>query len=261
MQDAPAFERKKAITREHLQPDSLVLEIGCGTGSLALEMSRVAGHIHALDFLGRDAPHRQREEASPGRDQRHLPPGHARRTLTPFEREHFDSVWAYSILHLVPDRPHTLATLFELLKPGGSFISSNVCLGGTWVPYGSIIAVMRWFGKAPVVHIYDRETILREMREAGFVDIEERDVGADGRSRSWWRRSPRNTDVASSACLSLRACRGGPTGRSDAPVPSPRPADRPRNGESCAPERSRSASPTADCRYGHRGAGRPSPGS
>jgi ubiquinone/menaquinone biosynthesis C-methylase UbiE len=46
----PAFERKKAITREHLRPDSTVLELGCGTGSLALEMAGFASHIHALDI-------------------------------------------------------------------------------------------------------------------------------------------------------------------------------------------------------------------
>jgi hypothetical protein len=58
-------------------------------------------------------------------------------------------------------------------------ISSNVCLGESWVPYGPLITLMRWFGKAPFVHIYDRQTILRELREAGFVSIEEKDVGAD----------------------------------------------------------------------------------
>ena len=38
---------------------------------------------------------------------------------------------------------------------------------------------MRWFGKAPVVHVYRRETLFRELREIGFVDVTERDVGAE----------------------------------------------------------------------------------
>jgi molybdenum-dependent DNA-binding transcriptional regulator ModE len=97
---------------------------------------------------------------------------------SPFEPAQFTGVWAYSILHLVNDRKRTLKTIFELLEPGGSFISSNVCLGETWIPYGALIAVMRWFGKAPVVHRYDRDTIMRELRETGFVDVEEKDVGA-----------------------------------------------------------------------------------
>src|SRR5688500_7726992 len=50
VKDVAAFERKQAITRAHLRPDATILEIGCGTGSLALAMSPFAGHIHAMDF-------------------------------------------------------------------------------------------------------------------------------------------------------------------------------------------------------------------
>ena len=38
---------------------------------------------------------------------------------------------------------------------------------------------MRWFGKAPRIYTYDRATLLRELREVGFVEITERDVGAE----------------------------------------------------------------------------------
>jgi arsenite methyltransferase len=57
--NVPAFERKKAITREHLRPDSSVLELGCGTGTLALETAR-RPHPGAR-HLGGDAAHRQPE--------------------------------------------------------------------------------------------------------------------------------------------------------------------------------------------------------
>jgi arsenite methyltransferase len=177
VRDVPAFERKKAITREHLRPDSSVLEIGCGTGSLALELAPSAGHIHALDVSAemlRIAG--QKKDA-----QRVANVTFQQGTLDgalPFAREQFDVALAYSILHLVPDRRRVLEGLYALLKPGGYLISSNVCLGGSWVPYGALITMMRWIGKAPHVAIYDRPTIFREMREAGFVECEEKDVGA-----------------------------------------------------------------------------------
>jgi arsenite methyltransferase len=178
--DPDAFERKKAVTRDHLTPESTVLEIGCGTGTLSLEMARHAGHIHAMDISAEMIRIADGKKAAQGTTNVTFHHGTLDQA-SPFDPEQFDAVWAYSILHLVDDRRRTLRALFELLKPGGTFISSNVCLRGGWIPYGAFITVMRWFGKAPFVHLYDRDTILREMREAGFVNVEERDVGADRR--------------------------------------------------------------------------------
>jgi arsenite methyltransferase len=173
-----AFEQKQAVTREQLRSDSTVLEVGCGTGSLALQMARFAGHIHALDISDEMLRIAREKQAAQGVANVTFQQG----TLdgeSPFPREHFDSVWAYSILHLVPDRRHVLRVSFDLLKPGGSLVVSSVCLGDGWVPYRPLLAVMRWFGKAPRVHIYGRDTLFAELREAGFVEATERDVGAE----------------------------------------------------------------------------------
>ena len=176
VKDVRAFDRKKAITREHLRPRSIVLEIGCGTGSLALEMSRDVGHIHAVDVSAEMIRIAEKKKVAQGVTNVTFHTGTLDAVLPRLPAE-FDAVWAYSILHLVDDRAGTLKTAFELLQPGGAFVSSNVCLAGRWVPYRTLIAVMRWFGKAPRVHCYDRKTILREIGEAGFADIEEKDVG------------------------------------------------------------------------------------
>jgi len=178
VKDVSAFERKQAITREQLGPDSRILELGCGTGSLALAMAPFAGHLHAMDCSAEMIRIANGKKEAKGVTNVTFQQGTLDDRL-PFEAGELDGVWAYSFLHFLDDRPRALRTIFDLLKPGGSFISSNVCLGESWVPYGAIITVMRWFGKAPVVYCYDRETILRELQEAGFVDIEEKDVGAN----------------------------------------------------------------------------------
>jgi len=176
--DVAAFERKKALTRELLTPESTILEVGCGTGSLALEMAPFAGHIHALDVSAEMVriANGKKEAEGLGNVTFH------QSTLDgplPVETGQVDGVWAYSILHLLEDRRGALERLFALLRPGGAFVSSNVCLRGSWVPYGALIALMRWLGKAPHVYLYDRDTIRRELAEVGFVDITEHDVGAD----------------------------------------------------------------------------------
>ncbi|HLL24427.1 MAG TPA: class I SAM-dependent methyltransferase [Kofleriaceae bacterium] len=176
VKDVAAFERKKAITRQHLRAASTVVEFGCGTGSLALDMSSHAGEIHAIDVSAEMIRIAERKKADQGATNVTFHTG-TLEAVRPRIPSDVDAVWAYSILHLVADRTSMLRTAFELLKPGGVFISSNVCLAETWVPYGAIISVMRWLGKAPRVYRYDRKTIEREIAAAGFVDIVEHDVG------------------------------------------------------------------------------------
>jgi arsenite methyltransferase len=177
VKDVAAFDRKKAITRKHMDSRATIVEIGCGTGSLALDLSRHAGQIHAIDVSAAMIRIAERKKA----EQRvtnvafHVGTIESMRPRIPAQ---VDAVWAYSILHLVDDRASTLATAFEMLAPGGVFISSNVCLGGMYRP---LLAVMRWLGKAPRVHFYDRETIVAELAKAGFVGVVEHDVGADSR--------------------------------------------------------------------------------
>lgn len=178
--DPMAFERKKAITRALLAPRSIVFEIGCGTGSLALELAPAAGHIHSMDVSAEMIRIANGKKAAQGVKNVTFHHG----TLdqgAPLRAGEADVVWAYSILHLVDDRRRTLDALFALLKPGGAFVSSNAVLGDSWVPYRGLIGVMRWLGKAPRVHIYGRRIITKELMDAGFVDVEERDVGADPR--------------------------------------------------------------------------------
>ena len=173
-----AFERKQAITRARLHADATVLEIGCGSGSLALAMSQFARHIVALDISDEMIRIAEQKKQAQGVTNVSFKVG-ALDTSSQYEPASFDCIWAYSILHLLPDRQRTLQILFDLLKPGGTLISSNPCLGETWIPYGPIIRLMHWLGKAPSVHVFDRKTLFRELSEAGFVEIEERDVGAE----------------------------------------------------------------------------------
>lgn len=175
--DVQAFDRKKTITRAHLHGGARVIEIGCGTGSLALDLAKSAGHIDAFDVSAEMIRIANQKKLAQGVANVAFQHGTLDGDL-PFEPEHFDVALAYSILHLVPDRRRVLAALFDLLKPGGALIASNVCLGEGWVPYGPLITVMRWLGRAPRVTVYDRSTLFRELREIGFVHAEEKDVGA-----------------------------------------------------------------------------------
>jgi ubiquinone/menaquinone biosynthesis C-methylase UbiE len=177
VEDVPAFERKKAETRSLLRPEYVVLEVGCGTGTLALELAPLVSHIHAVDVSTQMCKIARRKAADAGVDNVTFH-ADAFDEMETFESGQFDVVCAYSILHLVPDHRATLAKIFRLLKPGGSLVSSTVCLGDSWMPYSLLIGMMRLFGKAPPVHMIKHAQLDEAIREAGFGDVRRPDVGA-----------------------------------------------------------------------------------
>ena len=175
-----AFDAKIAITKSRMKATDVVLDIGCGTGSLALRLAGSAAEVHGLDISSEMTRIANGKARAQDADNVTFHTGPFDETFGAFEPESLDGVCAYSLLHLVDDRSAALAQIFRLLKPGGFFISSTVCLGESWVPYGALIGAMRLIGKAPMVKIFDRRTLEEEIRQSGFVDISQPDVGAKG---------------------------------------------------------------------------------
>lgn len=179
VQNVESFERKIAITRSRMSAGSVVLDVGCGTGSLALRLAPDAGHVHGLD-VSREMIRiaRGKAEAQGVRNVTfHIGPFD--RTFTVFELGTLDGICAYSIFHLLPDRVEALARVFELLKPGGFFVASTVCLKESWIPMRPLLWAMHRVGRAPKVAVFSKRSFAEDVRRTGFVDIAEPDVGAN----------------------------------------------------------------------------------
>jgi arsenite methyltransferase len=174
-----AFERKIEITASLINPQSQVLDIGCGTGSLALRLAPGAGAVHGLDF-SREMIRIASEKAQArqaGNLRFHV--GSFDDSFDALADGGFDVVCAYSLLHLLADRAAALQRIHRLLKPGGHFVSSTACLRDSRIPFRPLLSVMRWLGKAPsVVSMLTRRDIVDDIHRAGFVDVSEPEVGA-----------------------------------------------------------------------------------
>lgn len=109
-----------------LSPDSRILELGCGPGTLwlhNLHRPPEGWDVTLSDF-------------SPGmlkKAQQNLNNnGHSFRfqvidaQAIPFERESFDAVIANHMLYHVPDRSKALSEIRRVLKPGGRFYASTI---------------------------------------------------------------------------------------------------------------------------------------
>ena len=178
VENPEAFEKKIALTKTQITPQSVVLDIGCGTGSLVLRLASSAKHIHGLDLSSEmiRIANNKADVADASNVSFHVGPFDDNFSI--FDDDSLDGICAFSVLHLVADRPRALSHIYRLLKPGGFFVSSTLCLGESSVPYRPILSVMRWLGKAPSVAIFSKKLLKDELHQAGFVDIEEPDVGA-----------------------------------------------------------------------------------
>ena len=173
----PAYEAKLVATKERLTPRDVVLDIGCGTGSLALELASHVHHVHAIDVSEEMVRIARRKTQAAEVDNITYYVG-AFSGLETLEPASFDVICAYNILHLLPQREAALRAIQTLLKPGGLLVSSTPCLGESYVPYALILPIMRWLGKAPPVHILRAAEVQAELDAAGFVELRTRDVGA-----------------------------------------------------------------------------------
>ena len=180
VENPEAFDRKIEFTKDRMTPDSVVLDIGCGTGSLALRLAPCAAHVHGLDLSGEMIRIAEDKAGAQNVDNVTFHVGPFDDNWQVLEDGSLDGICAYSILHLMEDRAAALSKIFDLLKPGGFFVSSTVCLGESRIPYRPLLWTLRKLGKAPYVQIIERQALEDEMRSAGFVALSSPDVGAKG---------------------------------------------------------------------------------
>ena len=162
-----------------MQPRDVVLDLGCGTGSLALRLAADAHQVHGLDLSSEMVRIARNKARAAGVDNVSFHVGAFDDGFDAFAAGSLDGICAYSLLHLLEDRPAALARIHRLLKPGGFFVSSTVCLGESWIPYSPLLQLMRWLGKAPTVKVIEKRTLSEEFRAAGFSEVSEPEVGAE----------------------------------------------------------------------------------
>ena len=164
--DEAAYQRKLDVSREYLRPDMEVMEFGCGTGSTAIAHAPYVSHIRATDLSSKmiEIARRKADAAGIG----NVTFEHA--SIEDFEApaRSLDAVLALNILHLLQDRDAAIAKVRDMLKPGGVFITSTVCLGGrmTWFRY--VAPIGKALGLIPLVSFFTEEDLKRSLKRAGF---------------------------------------------------------------------------------------------
>jgi len=115
------------MTKPNLDKNGVVLDYGCATGTRTNILAENAKEVLGIDISSKmiaEATRRANESAV--ENVRYM---HATIFDERLEKESFDAIVAYSILHLVDDLDEVIQRVNELLKPGGFFISETPILG------------------------------------------------------------------------------------------------------------------------------------
>lgn len=114
-----------ARTRKYLNISDNVLDFGCATGTKTIQLAGGIKHIHGLDISAEMI-----NEAIKKKEKANIPNiSFSRGTIynEEFEKSSFDAIIAFGIIHLLEDKEEAIRRIFELLKPGGFFISTIAC--------------------------------------------------------------------------------------------------------------------------------------
>lgn len=164
--DSESYARKLAATQALMRPNMEVLEFGCGTGSTALTHAPHVARIVATDVSAAMVRIAQEKAEQAGIDNVTF----RQSGVEDFEAQDggYDMVLALNLVHLLPDRTAALTKIHRLLKPGGIFVSSTVCLADKMWFLRPLIPIMQWAGKAPYVSFLRSNQVLQEVERAGF---------------------------------------------------------------------------------------------
>ncbi len=173
--DQAAYQEKLRITRNYFRPDMRVLEFGCGTGSTALAHAPYVKHILAIDISAKMIEIARAKTAAQG--GANVTFQHATLDDLAAPQGGFDAVMGHSILHLVEDRDQVIAQVYRLLKPGGVFVSSTVCLGDSLAIFKLIALIGRWTGLLPILRVFKKNDLVASIEAAGFRVREELQPG------------------------------------------------------------------------------------
>ena len=164
--DEAVYKKKLTIMSDLLKPNMQVLEFGCGTGSTAVIQADNVAHYTAIDVSPKMIEIANSKK-KPG-------------TLTNLdfkvsaieeyqvENSTFDAILAMSILHLLDNRPKVIAKAYQLLQPGGYFISSTTCIKDVAPIFAMIAPIGAFFKIIPKVENLSYQELESSITTAGF---------------------------------------------------------------------------------------------
>ena len=142
---APTIEKTKKLLNE----SDVVLDVGCATGEIGLEIADAVKHVHGIDTS--KAMIDKAKCKAEKRKINNVEFDCLDVNTQSIERESYDKVFAFNVLHLVDNPTEVINRMSELLFESGYDVSETPCLGERGWLFRVLISVFVKVGMAPPI--------------------------------------------------------------------------------------------------------------
>jgi 2-polyprenyl-3-methyl-5-hydroxy-6-metoxy-1,4-benzoquinol methylase len=133
----PTHIKTVEAAQKYLDVSDVVLDYGCATGTIALEIADHVKEVHGIDISSKMIEVAKRKAGE--RKVKNVDFAHATIFDERLKKEAFDVILAFNVLHLLEDPQKAVQRINELLKPGGLIISSTACMGENRASFMSVL--------------------------------------------------------------------------------------------------------------------------
>ena len=157
-------------TKKYLKKKDVVLDFACGTGITTIQISGFVREIHAIDISQRMIDITEKKAEKNGIYNVIL--YNTDLFKNEFNKNSFDVVSAFNILYFLKNGPGNISRIYELLKPGGLFISATDCLGENISLLNRIKQLLNRIGILPFMKMYSISELEDLVTDVDFKIIE-----------------------------------------------------------------------------------------
>jgi len=164
--DKNTYKAKIEKIRSYLSPDSLVLDIGCGTGTQCGDLAGNVKHVTGIDISSKLLAIAEQRKTERGLDN--IDFIHTGLFDGSLEAKSFDMVMAFYVFHFIEDIDAAFAYIHKLLKPGGMFISETACLGNSNRTTRTLLGLAGSLGIVPQINLLTTERLEKSLSQNDF---------------------------------------------------------------------------------------------
>lgn len=175
IQNRLAYESKIQEIKTRLTAENVVLDIGCGSGTQCADVADSVKHVTGIDISSKLLAIAEQRKAEHNLDNVEF----IQTSLFDerFQKGSFDVVMAFYVLHFFEDINVVFKRIYELLGPGGLFISETACLGEKSKLTGRLLRFAGHLGLLPLINPLTTAQLEQALEKAGFTIVDKTRFG------------------------------------------------------------------------------------